>query len=177
MAGASLYRRLLGARFDQLPPVLRSFHDDPGGHQARGVFEVERGAGWLAAGLGRALKMPPSGPAVPVELRVQVTGDRERWTRSFDGRTLETIQWARDGLLMESLGPWIFASELLADKSGLRFHFRRAWFGPIALPLALGPRIDGEAIARVEGGWAVGVRIRAPIAGPVLSYRGWVVPE
>lgn len=176
MAGPSLYRRLLGARFDRLPTALRAFHDEPDGHRARGEFEVRRGNGWLASGIAWTLGMPRGGSGVPVELVVRVEGDRERWTRQIGGRTMETVQWARDGLLIEALGPWSFASDVFADESGLRFVFRRAWLGPIPWPIALGPRIEGEALAREPVGWTVDVRVQAPFVGLVLGYRGWVVP-
>ncbi len=93
MALPSLYRRILRERFDVLPSVLRRFHDADGGGRARGIFRVERAPGRLRGAIASILGMPRAGAEVPVRLGVAVEGDRERWTRDFDGRRVETVQW------------------------------------------------------------------------------------
>jgi hypothetical protein len=176
MAARSLYRRLLGARFDALPEVLRRFHDAPGGGRARGTLQVERAAGPLRNALASFLGLPRTGTDALVRLEVEIEGDRERWVRHIQGRRLETVQWARGDLLMESYGPTAFASALVVEESGLRYEFRRAWVIGIPLPRRLAPRVDGDVSAG-EGGWRLAVRIESPFLGELVRYRGWVELE
>lgn len=176
MAAQSLYRRVLGAQFDALPEVLRRFHDSAEGGQARGTLHVVRGAGWLRNALAFFMGLPRAGTDVPVHLEVRVEGDRERWVRHLQGRSLETVQWARGELLMEALGATCFSSVLVVDGSRLRYEFRQAWMFGIPLPRWLAPTIDGWVDAQ-ERGWRLGVRIGAPLLGDLVRYEGWVEPE
>jgi hypothetical protein len=176
MASESLYRRILGPRFDALPEVLHRFHDAPGGGRARGTFTVERAPGWLRNGLATLLGLPQAAAEVPVRLEVVLEGDREHWVRHFGDRRVETVQWASAGLLMERFGPVSFSSALVLDGSCLRYQFARAWYLALPLPRWLAPSAEGSADAG-SGGWRVSVRISAPILGELVRYEGWVEPE
>jgi len=175
-ASPSLYRRILGERFDALPAVLRRFHESSEGGRARGTFRVERAAGRLRNGLASLLGMPAAGTEVPVHLDVQVDGERERWIRDFRGHRVETVQWAEGDVLMEALG-WIsLSSTLVVDGSQLRYTFGRAWFAGIPIPPRLGPSVESFVDAG-DAGWRVMVRIFAPLLGELVHYEGWIEPE
>jgi len=176
MTSHSLYRRVLGERFEALPDVLRRFHGSPTGGRARGTFQVERAAGRLHSAVASLLGMPESSQAVPVCLDVTVEGDRERWCRRFGERRLVTVQWAMRDLLMESLGPVVFSSVLVLDGPRLRYEFRRAWFAGIPLPRWTSPSVSGSAVAR-DSGWRVEVHVVAPFLGEIVRYEGWVELE
>jgi hypothetical protein len=119
--------------------------------------------------------MPEAGDR-SVRLQVIVEGQRERWIRHFDGRRLETVQWAQGNLLMEAVGPVAFSSTLVLDGSRLRYEFQRAWFAGIVLPRALSPFVEGKVDAG-DAGWDLSVRIRAPYLGELVCYEGWIEPE
>jgi hypothetical protein len=176
MSAPSLYRRILGARFDALPAVLRRFHDVVGGGRACGSFRIERAQGRSRNALASVLGLPRSGSEVLVQLRVEVEGERERWIRDFDGHRVVTVQWARGGLLMESIGWNSFSTELEIDGSRLRYAFRRAWFAGIPLPRGLSPSVESYVDVG-ETGWRVVVRIFAPFLGELVRYEGWIEPE
>jgi hypothetical protein len=176
MVSPSLYRRILGERFDALPEVLRRFHDAPGGGQARGTFQVERGAGRVRSGMASLMGMPEAGTDVPIRLQVIVDGERERWVRHFREQRVETVQWMRGDLLMEAFGLTSFSSALVIDGSCLRYEFRRAWWAGIPLPPGMAPFVDGRVDAG-EDGWRVSVRIGAPFLGELVHYQGWIGPE
>jgi hypothetical protein len=176
MAPRSLYRRILGARFDALPEVLRRFHDAPGGGRARGMLQVKRAGGPLRDGLASLLRLPKTGTDVPVRLEVEIEGDRERWVRDFHGRPLETVQWARGDLLMESYGLTSFSSALVLEGSCLRYELRRVWVMGIPIPRRVAPLIDGRVDAG-DSGWRLSVRVQAPFLGELVLYEGWVEPE
>jgi hypothetical protein len=176
LAVPSLYHRVLGAQFESLPIVLQRFHDAPGGGRARGEFQVERTSGWLRRGLASVLRMPKEAMHVPVSLEVKIEGDRERWVRHFDGRRMETVQWASAGLLMESFAHTMFSSKLVVDGSWLRHEFQRAWLFGVPLPRFLSPYVEGTVNAG-EDGWQVEVRISAPFLGELVHYGGWMSPD
>lgn len=98
-----LYRRILGDAFDALPTVLQRFHSQPGGGVANGYVWVRRGRGWLRRTVCSLMRLPREGESVRLRLQVRAAQDSERWIRHFDGLRLETRQWIRDGLLMDSL--------------------------------------------------------------------------
>ena len=176
MAPPSLYRRILGVRFDALPMVLRRFHDNEGGGRACGTFRVERGPGRLRNAIASMLGMPHAGSDVTVRLRVVAEGDRERWIRDFTGHRVMTVQWARGDLLMERSGPVSFACALVFDGSRLRYEFRRAWFAGIPIPRWLSPGV-GSYVDAGDAGWRVVVRVLAPVLGEFVRYEGSVEPE
>ncbi len=147
MAPPSLYRRILGDRFDALPAVLRRFHDAEGGGRARGTFRVERAPGRLRNGVASMLGMPRAGTDVPVRLQVVAEGDRERWIRDFDGHRVETVQWARGESLMEAMGPIRFSLQTGARRveTALRVPPRLVRRHPDpAMDLALGRELRGS---------------------------------
>ena len=176
LASESLYRRVLGTRFDELPEVLRRFHDAPAGAKARGVFRVERGAGRIRNALATVMGFPRAGNDVPVELHVVIEGDRERWIRQIGGRRLVSTQWAQGSSLMERAGAASFSCSLLVEGSRLHYQFLRAWWMGIPLPGFLAPFVESYVEAG-DRGWRVLVRIFAPLVGEVACYQGWIEPE
>ncbi len=176
MASPSLYRRVLGPRFDALPAVLQRFHDAPRGGKARGTFRVERGAGPVRNGLAALWRMPPAGDDVPVRLEVVVDGQREHWRRHFREHCLASIQWAEGDLLMESFGAGSFVSAVVIDGSCLRYDVRRTWLAGLAIPRWLAPEIDGSVHAG-ESGWRVVTQFSLPVLGKIVHYEGNVELE
>ncbi len=122
------------------------------------------------------MRLPAAGQDVPVRLRVEPRGQRERWVRNFAGRNVVTTQWDLGELLMERAGLVSFSSALVVDGTCVRYEFRRAWFAGIPLPYWLSPFVDGSASAG-ENGWRVVVHVFAPYCGDILHYEGWVEPE
>jgi hypothetical protein len=176
LASESLYRRVLGSRFDELPEVLRRFHDAPAGARARGVFRVQRGAGRIRNALATVMGFPRAGNELPVELLVVVEGDRERWIREFGGRRMVSIQWAQGSELMERVGAASFSCSLLVEGSRLHYQFQRAWWIGVPLPRFLAPFVESYVEAG-DGGWRVLVRIFMPLLGELVCYQGWIESE
>jgi hypothetical protein len=176
MAAPSMYRRILGARCDALPAVLRRFHDARGDSRARGTLRVESVDGWLRNTLASLLGLPRAGSEVPVQLHVIIEGQRERWIRDFAGHRVVTVQWAQGALLMESIGWNSFSIAPVIDGSRLRYVFFRAWFAGIPLPRWLRPSVERYVDAG-ETDWRFVVQIFAPFLGELVRYEGWIEPE
>ena len=176
MTAQSLYRRVLGSHFDELPEVLKRFHHGVGGGSGRGTFRVVRGDGTVRDIVAGMLRMPRAGENVPIHLEVKVNGDRERWLRHFPDRCTRTVQWADGNLLMERFGLTSFSSALVVHGSRVHYEFRRAWFAGILLPVWISPYVDG-CVDAGDTGWQVSVHIFAPFLGEIVRYEGWVEPE
>jgi hypothetical protein len=176
MTQMSLYRRVLGDRFNELPEILKRFHGCAEGGTVKGSFRVVRCGGRFRRVVAEILQMPRTGESVPICLEVIVEGDRERWVRQFADRCTATIQWADGNLLMERFGPVSFSSELAVLGSRLQYEFRRAWFAGVLLPRWFSPYVESYVDAG-EAGWHVVVHIFAPWLGEIVHYEGWIEPQ
>jgi hypothetical protein len=166
---ASPYRSALGDRCDQLPPVLRRFHEEGG--VARGEFDVVVGEGWWRRTLARLAGFPAAG-RVPVTLQVEAIGERQVWRRRLGDSRIHSRQRARDGLLYERFGPLCFAFELLVDDGVLHFRQRRVRFLGCPLPTPLAPVISASAQACGPNAWDVEVEIWMIPWERVVRYSG-----
>jgi hypothetical protein len=172
----TVYRRLLGPAFEELPPVLRRLHDLDEA-DGEGVLAVTRGGGIVRQSLANLLRLPAAGERVEVLLAVRPWREGQMWTRHYDGVPIVTRQWAHRGLLVEAVGPYRAGFRLEVDSEGLRFTFVRAWLGPAPIPRFMALRIDAAAIACDAESWRIDVRISAPLLGLLARYEGEVTPE
>lgn len=171
-----LYRRLLGAAFDSLPPTLRDFHDVERERHFEATFRITRGRGWLRGLVCRLGGLPPAGEAVPLRLRVYPDGDAERWERQFGDKRLKSVQRLRDGLMVESFGNgWRLGFRLTVEGAALRLKLEKAWFLGVRWPLLLAPGGEGIEVGEANG-CAIVARAVAPLLGMLVQYEGLVTP-
>ncbi len=173
---SSVYRRLLGPAFDSVPPALQNFHDVETEWSGHARFRITRGRGRLRNLIAALGGLPPSGEDVPVRLRIVAEGPRERWYREFGGHKLESVQWAQDGLLMESFGAFRLGFRVTVEPPALRLRAVRAWVLGVPWPLALAPSGDGEEVGRPDG-CAIVARGHAPLLGLLVQYEGLLVAD
>jgi hypothetical protein len=175
-----LYQRLLGDAWDALPPALRVIHALNCTLVAQGMAEVERGSGWLARLAAALIGFPAAGRNVPVKVVFEACDGREHWRRTFAARSFSSIQEEGRGrferLLCERFGPLKIGMALVLEDERLRLVVRRWSVFGIALPRALAPRGDLHEFAR-DGRFHFHVEIRHPLAGFIVAYRGWLVPQ
>jgi hypothetical protein len=172
---ASLYRRALGADYERLPGVLRTFHDLPDGGAAEGTFKITRGRGALRNLVADAMRLPPAAESVLVHLQVVAADGRERWIRDFGAHRLVTEQWMDGDLLVEAAGPIRFLFRLTATEHGMEFDMERCRVATVPLAMAIAPRVS----ARLRGlatSWQVTVQVDVPILGMVVRYEGEMSP-
>ena len=172
----SLYRRMLGDHFAQLPPALAAFHDQTAVLHAEGVFDVRRGRGWLRRLVAALAGLPRDATAVPLKLRVEPIKDGERWIRQFGDSVLCSDQCSpRPHVMVERFGAFKIRSRATVENGRLLFVYERTRFLGIPLPRWAGPRFNCFA----EGDdkrWIVDVRIEAPLLGMITHYHGEVRP-
>lgn len=175
MEPSSLYRRVLGERYQQLHPLLQEFHDLPAG-KAEGVFHITRPPSRFKRLLGALLGMPAAAENVQTILTVEVFDNgAEKWVRSFGKFKMATSQWSWRELLMERSGPVTFGIHLEIVDGGTRFITRRVWLLGIPLPLFLAPGVLAIETP-VPGGWHAKVNLSFPLIGEMLAYEGEIYP-
>jgi len=169
----SLYRRVLGSRFDELEPRIREFHDATNPIEVRGEFNVLRGPSLFGNFLTDRSHFPRSCEALPVSLRVEPTPAGERWYRSFGDSVVESWQCEEHGLLAERFGSLVMYLHAEVVAGALEVTDIRSTFRGIPLPPFLTPRVYAHGIDN-DGGIQVLVRISSSPFGLLVEYRGAV---
>jgi hypothetical protein len=175
-----LYRRILGDAYALMPEPLRVLHDLDGDLVAEGMATVERGTGMLSRLAAWIVGFPAAGENVAVTVSFRGRDGRERWQRNFAGCRFASVQEEGRGrnerLLCERFGPLNFAMALVLDGERLRLLLRRWSIFGIPLPLALAPRSNACEFAE-DGRFRFHVEIGHAVTGPIVAYRGWLVPR
>ena len=171
----TLYQRLLGTSFAQLPPVLRQFHSLHSGGRAAGHVIVQSGAGSLRYAAARLLKMPHAGSDVPIHLQVVPGGGSEVWIRRFGSQSITTKQWQCGNFLVEQAGPLHFVFRVTASPAGLHFAFQHNLLCGMRLPASTSLGVAATAIG-YQGHWNIDVRMQAPLLGDITTYSGDIYP-
>ena len=170
-----LYRRVMGAEFDRLPPAVKAMHDVLRDHGAAGEATVECGSSWLARMVARIMRFPPAGEH-PLHVHFEECDGVERWTRDFGGHRFSSrLRADRSGQIIEAFGPLRFKFELKAESRGLQMNMMGWSLGPIPLPRFLAPRSDAREWEE-DSHFHFDVPIALPLIGPVVHYRGWLKP-
>jgi hypothetical protein len=166
----SPYRAVLGDRFEELAPILRSFHADGG--EARGQFDVQAGDGAVRRGLARFFRLPQPGAAQPVRLEVAVSGARQQWRRTIGRCRFHSVQWAERALLVERVGVFRFCFRLSVTDGSLRFEQCSATLLGIPLPRFASPFVTAIVNATGPTRWHVRVEIACGALGIITHYSG-----
>jgi hypothetical protein len=169
-----LYARVMGNRFEALPPTLRGLHSVLRDGGASGEARVTRGRNPLARMAASAFGFPPEGDH-PLHVAFAERDGRERWTRDFGGHRFASELAKRSGRLTERFGLVRFEFDLPSDSAGLAMIIRRWRIGPLPMPLALAPRSDAREWEE-DGRFHFDVSIALPLLGPLVHYRGWLEP-
>lgn len=178
-ANLPLYQRVLGSAWDGLAPPIRRLHAVSGTHLFRGVCTVQRGRSALARLMAGLIGFPNTGTDQPIEVTLSVEGAQERWVRSTAGQRFSSLQsmgrGAAQWLVRERFGPVFVDMALLPEGENLRYIVRRWGLFGMALPLWMGPRSTAIETVR-DGKFNFSVLIHHPLAGPIVSYAGWLEP-
>jgi hypothetical protein len=168
-----LYRRLLGARFDDLPPPVRELHDLTGPATWHGRADVERGTSLVARVMATLLSFPPTGRDQLLSVTFKPEDGHEIWRRQFGDRLFPSLQYERDGRLFERVGPTSLVFDLDASPAGLALVLIGVRFLGIPLPRLLHPKV--RTFEREQGGrYCFEVESALPLLGLLVRYSGWL---
>lgn len=179
MGPPGLFRRVLGADFDQLPPVIQQVHGSAEARSWTGYAQIERGRTWLSRVLARAARLPLEAPHVWTEVRITPMPDgAETWVRRFGTSRMPSRLWAGDdGLLMERLGLLQFGFRLHASREGLDWQVVRVrLLGVLPLPPRWFADVHSGCSVDRAGRYAFQVEAVLPLAGLVVRYQGTLEP-
>lgn len=167
-----LYARIMGSRFEQLPPALRRVHDVLRDGGASGEAKVTGTANRLGQLVARVMRFPPAGQ-YPLHVSFTERDGREHWTRRFGARTFASSLSEEQDCLVERFGPLRFRFGLPGDHRGLEMRMTgwSAWRVP--LPLVLAPRSRAREW-EADGRFCFDVPIALPLIGRIVHYRGWL---
>jgi Domain of unknown function (DUF4166) len=172
-----LYRRLLGAAYDTLPPTLQRLHELDRHLVAEARAKVDRGSGIFARLIAAAVGFPPADTDIPVTVDFRRDKAREVWRRSFAGRaflsTQEEGQGGFDRLLCERFGPATFGLAPVVEAGRLQLIVRRWSLFGLTMPIALAPKCEAyEYEERGRFHFFVGIGLKW--IGLLVRYQGWL---
>lgn len=175
-----IYRQVLGPDFGGLPPMVQALHDTTDRRRWQGQASVTRGRSLPARLIGWLIGLPPAAPSVPVTVEMAYEGNTETWLRDFGGhrfRSRLSPGTGRDlGFMTERFGPAAFTLQFRID--GARLYLipvRWRLFG-LPMPRFLCP--GGDSFETEQGGqYHFDVTLQAPLAGLIVTYRGWLRPS
>ncbi|MDB5553120.1 MAG: saccharopine dehydrogenase [Rhizobium sp.] len=174
-----LYRRILGAAWDQLPGQIQDLHSVEMSRTFSGRAQVSRGRGLIARIVGALYRFPREGPEIPVHVLLERRDDGELWQRNFAGRIFRS--WQREGrgrsqyLIDERFGPVSVGLALVTGKGRLEYIVRRWSFLGLPMPMFMAP--GGRTFEFVDDGrFRFHVEIAHPWFGLIVRYQGWLEP-
>jgi hypothetical protein len=167
----TLYQKILGNSFFELPDSLQSFHSNPTGGAARGYFTIDRGNNLFCKIFSLFLFLPKPGSNVLTKLFVRIENQSEIWDRSFGDKRLITKQWFENGLLIEKSGLMIFFFRTFVRDKIHYFESVKFRFWRLPIPNFLAPCVKAIT-SGTENGWNVRVEISFAKRWTVLTYYG-----
>lgn len=178
-SGSPLYRKILGASFDALPLQVQKLHASQTERRWQGKAEVRRGKGILAKIICTLIGFPRSSDDVVVCVKFSPEQGEERWTRDFGGKTFTSVQFCGSGrdqhLLVERFGIISVSLALVVEEDRLLLIPRRWTMLGLPMPKVLLP--GGNSFETEKNGqFHFDVEIRAPVAGLIVAYKGWLAP-
>jgi hypothetical protein len=169
----SLYRRLLGGRFDVLPARVCELHDLEEPAVWVGRADVERGRSWFARAVAALFSLAPDGKDQPLRVSFTPCHGQEVWLRRFGARTFRSVQFESHGLLAERIGVSCLMSALEVSSDGLVLRLQDVRVLGISLPRMLHPRVHTFESERA-GRYRFEAQAHLPLAGLLVRYAGWL---
>lgn len=171
MVTQPLFRRLLGAEIDDLPPVLRAAHDSRADQRWSGLARVEANPNPVARMLCLMMRLPAPGTAIPVTVQFERRGGAEHWHRDFGGRRYGSTLVERDGLMIERMGMATNIFRVSVKDGALRLDLIGFRFLGVPLPSALRPHCHARE-HEDDGGYVFDVPVALWPFGRIIRYTG-----
>lgn len=170
----SLYQRVLGERFHQLPLAVQQMHGLIEGERlVQGVCQIEGAENRIAAIFARLAGLPCAGENLPVSVHFSVQNGVETWLRHFAGKPMVSWQWQRQTMLVERLRFVRFYFAIDADAAGLQLRLMAMRVAGVRVPAWLFPRISAREYQQ-EGVFYFDVSAAIKGIGRLVHYRGYL---
>ncbi|MFG1242159.1 DUF4166 domain-containing protein [Xanthobacter sp. V7C-4] len=180
-----LFAEALGPDFLLLPPPLVDLHAVVDVRRWHGEAEVTHGPGLFARLIRAVMRFPPAGRAIRVAVTMERRGGGEVWVRDFAGRRFRSRLTRNSCLTRNAAGSGVRECfGLVSFDIGLAVRDGRLWYpvvggrlAGVPLPRALLPTSASCEGLDAAGRACFDVAIALPLVGPVVRYRGWLVPD
>ena len=173
-----IFAKALGRDFNKLPQPLRDLHCVIDARSWAGKADIQRGNNLLAKLIGTIMGFPPAGRAIPVAVTMERQSESEIWVRQFGSKKfrsrLSLCAPGGSGRIFERFGPLRFTIDLCLHKDQLAYPITGgSWLG-IPLPRFALPKSETREYVDDQGRACFDVRISMPLAGHIVTYRGWL---
>ena len=169
----SLFRSVLGEKFDALPAPIKALHEITLPHRFEGRAIVHAADGLIARTIARMSGLPGTSVETDIAVEIERDGDGEIWTRHFPPRPMRTRLWREGEVLHERLGPIELRFRLEADTNGIVWHPLSATSAGTPAPDAFLRGIRARESVR-DGRYHFDVGATLPWIGRVVAYDGWL---
>ncbi len=161
----------------EVPPALLHLHGGPGRYAGR--CSVEGGDGWLTKLALRLGRFPPSANDIPVQVRIDRTGQEWMWKRNFNGHTTRSrLTFDRKkGCVCEQMGRLTFWLKPEFSDGLLAIRISRLKVMGLRCPAVLMPRSSTVEWQDEQGRFRFDVSAEMPVFGHLIRYRGWLAPD
>jgi NAD(P)-dependent dehydrogenase (short-subunit alcohol dehydrogenase family) len=172
----SLYRRVLGSAYEEMPAPWRALHDS-GASTWQGQCVCDPAETWIGRLISRLFQFPVADSEAPISVEFTGSGAGEVWTRRIGGRVMRSRQYigtrGKRGAVVEQFGPLAFDLDLPITKGRMDLVMTGVRFLGVALPRWCWPRIKAFETG-AEGRFQFDVEIGLPAIGRLVRYRGWL---
>jgi hypothetical protein len=173
VSAGSLYQRVMGSDFLQLPPAVQQFHSLQGNSLLNGWVEVQAPGTFVARCLARCLGAPLTDEQGPLRFELETDGASERWVRHFPRKTMQSRLENVSGRIVEQLGAARLTFALRATSERLQMQLVSLRFLGVPCPRWLLPAVVAEETATL-GRLHFRVQASMRLVGMVASYRGYL---
>lgn len=154
--------------FAKLPDIVQRAHR--GTIRMSGIANVQRGKG-LGGLIAMLLRLPKSNPKAELVVTAWHFPDQMVWSRSFDGRAMESTFRRDEDFLVEQIGPLSLFLQPMCEGGRLVYRLIATQIGPITVPRILAPSMTAWESER-DGKYAFEVSVGLPLCGQVIRYSG-----
>ena len=172
----SLYRRVLGGAYEEMPVAWRALHDS-GASTWKGQCVCDPAETWVGRLISRLFQFPASDSEAPISVEFTMSGAGEIWTRRIGRRVMRSRQYigvrSKRGAVVEQFGPLAFDLDLPIEKGRMDLVMTGARFAGIPLPRWCWPHIKAFETG-AAGKFRFDVEIGLPGIGRLVRYRGWL---
>ena len=173
-----LFPVALGDSFTALPLPLQHLHTVLSERRWIGEACVERGEGLLSRLIALFAGFPSASDKTPIEVLMSRTDKAEAWTRIFGSKVfrsyLSPAGAASTGVIIERFGLLKFTIALSVNDGVLEYPVTDGTCFGIPLPKFLLPSSQSREYVDAQRRACFDVKISLPIAGRIVSYRGWL---
>lgn len=169
----SLYEKVLGAQFSQLPTGLAKFHSIHGTYVCKGYAKVVGTHRSWIRWLAKLMNLPTITEDVEINFELIADSDSETWTRQFGTQVMRSTLQEKDGYLMERLGPMVLRSSLQWSNNTLKMRIVDASIGFIHFPTWCLPDIIADETFSENKLYFL-IDVRWKWIGTLVGYSGYL---